>query len=279
MLERRFLEPIVDRGCSRAIPNCSMPARCATARCRPTSRCSEFFFPAGRWLGSPRAQQNYMSANYTHAARYIVEHGVNVIAQLVAKTRRPGEPRYSLCCNTDMTLDLLKMRAAGSTAFKLVGEVNSELPFMPGKGDLPAATFSHILDSPATDFPLFAPPNQPVSLTDYATGLHVARLVPDGGTLQIGIGKEGDAVAQSLILRHRHNAAFREAIDRLDPSQKNTAIPEDAPFTTGLYGLSEMFVPAFLALIDADVLKREVDGALLHAAFFLGPRAFYRTPA
>ena len=43
-----------------------------------------------------------------------------------------------------------------------------------------------------------------------------------------------------------------------------------------MYGLSEMFVDTFLELIKAGVLKREVDGALLHAAFFLGPNAFYR---
>jgi len=30
-------------------------------------------------------------------------------------------------------------------------------------------------------------------------------------------------------------------------------------------------------LIDAGILKREVDGVLLHGAFFLGPKSFYRT--
>ena len=51
---------------------------------------------------------------------------------------------------------------------------------------------------------------------------------------------------------------------------------ETGPFTTGLYGVSEMFFEAFLALIEAGVVKREVDGAFLHAAFFLGPKSFYR---
>jgi acyl-CoA hydrolase len=37
-----------------------------------------------------------------------------------------------------------------------------------------------------------------------------------------------------------------------------------------------MLFPAFLGLIDAGVLKREVDGAILHGAFFLGPKSFYR---
>src|SRR6185312_12635005 len=150
----------------------------------------------------PVAQQSYISANYTHAARYVIERGVNVIAQLVAKRVVNGETRYSLSCNTDITLDLLRARAVGQASFMLIGQVNSELPFMPGQGDIPADTFSHILEGPGVDFSLFAAPKQPVSLSEYAIGFHAARLVADGGTLQIGIGSEGDAVAQGLILRH-----------------------------------------------------------------------------
>jgi acyl-CoA hydrolase len=36
-----------------------------------------------------------------------------------------------------------------------------------------------------------------------------------------------------------------------------------------------MLFEAFLALIDAGILKREVDGVVLHGAFFLGPKSFY----
>jgi acyl-CoA hydrolase len=51
---------------------------------------------------------------------------------------------------------------------------------------------------------------------------------------------------------------------------------ESAPFEAGLHGVSEMFVEGFLDLMRAGILKREVDGTLLQAAFFLGSRAFYR---
>src|SRR5260370_36541087 len=37
-----------------------------------------------------------------------------------------------------------------------------------------------------------------------------------------------------------------------------------------------MFVEGFLELFHAGILRREVEGALLHAAFFVGSRAFYR---
>ena len=202
--------------------------------------------------------------------------GVNVVGQLVAKRIVDGKPRYSLGGNTDITIDLLKARRAGKAAFQMYGEVNSEMPFMPGDGDLAADEFAGVLDSPATDFPLFAPPSEPVSERKYAIGLHAARLVRDGGTLQIGIGQVGDALAQSLILRDRNNDAFRGLVASL--ANGAPALPgEDlAPFRAGLYGVSEMFFEAFLALIDANIIRREVDGALLHAAFFLGPKAFYR---
>ena len=274
-LERRFLEPAMER-LFGAYPELAYANALHERRLPPNIEVSEFFFLAGRWLSVPDAQQNYISANYTHAARYVVERGVNVIAQLVAKRVINGQTRYSLSCNTDITLDLLKARTAGQASFMMIGQVNSELPFMPGKGDVPADTFSHILEGPDVDFPLFAAPKQPVSLTEYAIGLHVARLMADGGTLQIGIGSGGDAVAQGLILRHRENSAFRDAVTRLAPGGQPPLSYEDEPFEIGLHGLSEMFVDTFLDLIKAGVLKREVDGALLHGAFFLGPRAFYR---
>ena len=184
----------------------------------PNIRVIEFFFLAGRWLHVPFAQQHYISANYTHASSYLLARGLNVVTQLVAKRVVDGVPRYSLSCNTDTTLDLLRARAEGRASFKLVGQVNSELPFMPGAGDLPAEEFSAVLDSPETDFPLFAPPSEPITDTKYAIGLHAAGLVRDGGTLQIGIGQIGDALAQGLIVRHRDNAQFHEIMKRLAPA-------------------------------------------------------------
>ncbi len=127
-----------------------------------------------------------------------------------------------------------------------------------------------------TDFPLFAPPKQPLSLTEYAIGLHVARLIADGGTLQIGIGEEGDAAVHAMILRHRDNAAFIEAVTRLTGAAPPLAIEERAPFAAGLYGVSEMLVDGFLQLIDAGILKRAVDGVLIHGGFFVGPKSLYR---
>jgi hypothetical protein len=275
LLERRFIAPVVER-LFGAYPDLAYADALHAGRLPPNIRVIEFFFLAGRWLHVPSAQQHYISANYTHAASYILTSGLNVITQLVAKRVVDGVTRYSLSCNTDTTLDLLRARREGRAAFMLVGQVNSELPFMPGEGDLAGDEFSAVLDSPATDFPLFAPPSEPITDTKYAIGLHAAGLVRDGGSLQIGIGQIGDALAQGLIVRHRDNAQFRSIMKRLSPTTDALAGLETGPFENGLYGVSEMLTEAFLGLIEAGILKREVDGVVLHGAFFIGPKSLYR---
>jgi hypothetical protein len=195
---------------------------------------------------------------------------------LVAKRMVDGVTRYSLSCNTDTTLDILRERNAGRASFKLIGQVNSELPFMPGAGDLPADQFSAVLDSADTDFPLFAPPSEPIGDARYAIGLHAAGLVRDGGTLQIGIGQVGDALAQGLIIRHRDNAQYLAIMKRLTAAPELFPAREAGVFEKGLHGISEMVFEAFLGLIEAGIIKREVDGVLLRGAFFIGPKSFYR---
>jgi Acetyl-CoA hydrolase/transferase C-terminal domain len=275
LLERRFIGPVIDR-LFGGYPDLAYAGALHAGALPPNIKVIEFFFLAGRFLHVPFAQQHYIAANYTHAASYILARGLNVVTQLVAKRVVDGVTRYSLSCNTDTTLDILRARARGAASFKLIGQVNSELPFMPGPGDLPANEFSAVLDSPETDFPLFAPPSEPISDTKYAIGLHAAGLVRDGGTLQIGIGQVGNALAQGLIVRHRDATQFNAVMERLVRGKDQLAAMETAPFEKGLYGVSEMLFEAFVGLIEAGILKREVDGAMLHGAFFVGPKSFYR---
>jgi hypothetical protein len=275
LLERCFIAPVIER-LFGGYPDLAYADALHKGALPPNIRVIEFFFLAGKWLHMPYAQQHYISANYTHAASYLLARGLNVVTQLVAKRVVDGVTRYSLSCNTDTTLDILRARAQGSASFKLIGQVNSELPFMPGSGDLPADEFSAVLDSPATEFPLFAPPSEPIGDTKYAIGLHAASLVRDGGSLQIGIGQVGDALAQGLVIRHKDNAQFHAIMKRLSPATEPSSGLETGSFEKGLYGVSEMVFEAFLGLIEAGILKRDVDGTVLHGAFFLGPKSFYR---
>ena len=276
LLQWRFIAPVIDR-LFGDYPDLAYAEALRDNALPPNVKVIEFFFLAGRWLHVSVAQQNYVSANYTHASSLLLAQGMNVVPQLVAKRVVDGVARYSLSCNTDITLDVLRARAEGRASFKLIGQVNSELPFMPGAGDLPAEEFSVVLDNPATDFPLFAPPSEPITDAKYAIGLHAAGLVRDGGTLQIGIGQVGDALAQGLVIRHRENGQFQAIMKRLMPAAEQPLALESGPFERGLYGVSEMVFEAFIALIDAGILKRDVDGVVLHGAFFLGPKSFYRS--
>jgi acyl-CoA hydrolase len=274
-LERRFLDPLSRRvfagypplDYATAIHNGTLP---------PNIHVNEFFLEAGQWLDSPYAQQNYISVNYTHALRAILDRGVNVVAQLVAYCENEKQRPFSLSCNPDLTLDLLALRRQGRVSFLLAGQINSELPFMGHDAAIEAGEFDVLLNGPTTDFALFAPPRQPVALPDYAAGLYAASTVPDGGTLQIGIGSMGDAVAQSLIVRHTKPSFFTDLLTRLGSPDVSRTVRHTASFETGLYACTEMFVEGLLDLYRAGILKREVDGAVVHAGFFLGSRAFYK---
>jgi acyl-CoA hydrolase len=275
-LERRFLEPLSQR-IFDGYPDLSYALALHAGTLPPNIQIDEFFFEAGTRLNVAVSQRNHICANYTHVLGYLFERGVNVVAQLVAKRASGGETRLSLSCNPDITLELLARRRQGGADFLFVGQVNSELPFMPGDADLAASEFDLLLDSPNTDFRLFAPPREPIELAEYAAGLHAASCVAEGGTLQLGIGSAGDAVVQALILRHTHNAEFRRMLAALPaPECAGPALTETTPFAHGVHGVSEMLVEGFLALREAGILTREIDGTVLAAAFFLGSRDFYR---
>lgn len=274
-MERRFVEPLVERLYGRyerlayveALRRKDLPQNI---------RVGEFFVMAGRWLGVPSMQQHYISANYTHAGRMLLDKSVNVIAQLVAAREIDGETTYSLSCNSDITLDILPALRGGDAPFVFVAETSAELPFMGGEAALPASQFDHVLHTPGKEPGLFVVPKQPVSDADHAIGIHAASLVKDGGTIQIGIGALGDALTAALIMRHEAPDLFEHMLGVLCGG----AAPEGretGPFEKGLYAASEMFVDGFMELYRAGILKRKAaDGALLHAGFFLGTEAFYR---
>jgi acyl-CoA hydrolase len=225
----------------------------------------EFFFEPGAWLGVDAAQQSYVSANYTHVVRDLEALGVNVLAQQVAVRSAPGGTEYSLSSNPDLTLELLpqlaRARAAGRPV-AVVGSVNRRLPFMAGDAVVPGACFDFLLDHPRYEHDLFAPPAAALDTTAHAIGLNASALVRDGGTLQLGIGELGDAVAYALSLRQLRNADYRSALAAIGnadyAAEAIGALGGREPFDRGLYGCTEMLVDGYLDLIRSGVLKRAV---------------------
>jgi acyl-CoA hydrolase len=282
-LERRFLGPLVERlyadwpvpRYAAAVRQDSLPANIAVR---------EFYLRPGAYLGVPYVQQQYSSINYSQVAGDLVRMGVNVLAQLVATSPdRPG--RFSLGANPEVTLDLLphfKARREAGLPALLVGQVNHSLPYMLGDADIDAAAIDIVLDDPAADHPLFALPNRSVSDGDYATAMHVASLVRDGGTLQVGIGSLSDAVAHCLKLRHTAPDLFAEVLETLpggSKARRRRQLPiEHGKFDLGLYASTELLSDALFALFEAGIVRRPASAAentVIHAGFLIGSSALY----
>jgi acyl-CoA hydrolase len=271
-LERRFLEPYVRRAFA-GVPELDYMRDLRAGGLPPNVGLSEFYFRPGAMLGLPAAQQSYISSNYTHVARDMRSRGVNAVLVMVAE--RTG--RYSLSSNPDLTLDVVRaMRAHGARCI-VAGLVNRNLPFMLHDAEVGEDYFDVLVDAPRWEHPLFGVPNPPAEAADHAIGIHAAALVKDGGTLQLGIGSLGDAVAYWLRVRHTDPSAFALALQALEV---NHDLVERSPFAEGLFASSEMFSWGLMTLYRAGVIRRRANGAegpVLQAAFFLGPGEFYRT--
>ena len=223
----------------------------------------EFFFKSGSLLGNAYAQQNYQSVNYTHVCRDIEAAGVNVVAQLVAKQQDGDQTRYSLSCNPEITLELLqRLRRRPEKNYLTIAHVHPDLPFMPNDAEFDPQETDILIDNPPASSHLFAVPNMPVETQDYMIGMHCAALLRDGGTLQIGIGSLGDAIAQGCMLRQFSNDLFRQIHARLGSNERYgdlvAKIGGLEPFAQGLYGCSEMLVYGLLQLFEQGIIKQQV---------------------
>src|SRR5258708_887471 len=86
-LEKRFLDPFLQRTFA-GVPALDYLGDLRKNALPANVELIEFYFRPGSMLGSPRAQQNYVSSNYTHAARDMLRRGVNAV--LVMVTERDG---------------------------------------------------------------------------------------------------------------------------------------------------------------------------------------------
>ena len=266
-MERRFLEPALDRLFGR-YPQIEYARLLRAGELPENIRVTEFFLQAANWLKVPAVQQAYVSANYTHALDVLLDRKPNLILQLLASV---GD-RLSLSCNPDITSDLLALRREGEAAFALIGQVHPDLPFMPGPAEIEPSECAVLMPAESAGHDLFSVVKRPVGLPAHAMGLHVSGLIRDGGTLQIGIGEIGDAIAHALILRERERIA---PIWARCPFPRSDDFAEAGRFETGLYSATEMLVDGLLALFEAGIIRREVDGAAIHAGFFVDSRDFH----
>lgn len=260
-VEKALLEPFIER-VYQDCPDLDYMVALSKQQLPPNVEVCEFFFKPGSMLGNATAQRGYISTNYTHAARDVFEQGCNVAAQALASKEIDGKTCYSMSCNPDTTPELVDyMRQAGRDCL-LIGQVNNNLPFMVNDALIEADEYDLILDAPGTHTTLFSTPKLSVATPDYMIGMNASALIPDGGTLQIGIGALGDAIVYGCQMRHEHNDTYIDAL-------KNTGVLDQSGplvdkiggtgrFDIGLYGATEMFVDGFFHLFKSGILKRRV---------------------
>ncbi|MFW6335321.1 MAG: acetyl-CoA hydrolase/transferase C-terminal domain-containing protein, partial [Desulfosalsimonas sp.] len=178
-------------------------------------------------------------------------------------SKEPRQYCYSASCNADTTPETLreheKAKARGEQSLS-IGVVNRQLPFMYGGAELRPEDYDIIVDEEQCTHPLFNTPRMPVSDPDYMIGLHASTLIKDGGTLQIGIGALGDAIASGLDLRHNSNQIYNRILGESGIADRYSGLIEQiggtGVFEKGLYGSTEMLVDGFIQLYKSGVIKR-----------------------
>lgn len=173
------------------------------------------------------------------------------IPQLFRSGRRPldvalvtvSPPDQHGFCTLGTSVDVA--RAAVESAKIIIAQVNQHMPRVHGDG------FLHISDihfAVQADMPL--PESEPATLTDVelSIGRHVASLVEDGATLQMGIGAIPDAVLAQLG-SHKH---------------------------LGIH--TEMWTDGLLALIESgavDGTQKKIHPGKIVSGFIVGTRKVY----
>jgi len=263
-LEKRFMGPFAER-LYGDIPDLQYARDVSNNQLPPNVQVSEFFFKAGSALKNKSQQRHYISTNYTHAARDLMNLGINVVAQMMSPGALHGAPgMVSLSCNPDLTLDLLMMlrnQEAAGTPVAVVGEINRQLPWFGRDAAIAEDQFDMVFEHEPSEYPLFSAPQMAISPADHLIGFYASTLLKDGGTLQVGIGSLGAALVHSALLRHKNNDAWKAVFDYLKVAEHFPLVEQEGgtgPFRKGLYGCSEMMVDGFLYLMQEGILRREV---------------------
>lgn len=115
----------------------------------------------------------------------------------------PNEDGY---CSFGISADLAV--SATECARKVIAQVNRSMPFSYGDALI---HISRIDAAVEVDDPLVEVPTAIPAETDRAIGRHIAEMIPDGATLQIGVGGIPNAVLAALK-DHRHLGLHTEAL-------------------------------------------------------------------
>ncbi|MEV4123804.1 acetyl-CoA hydrolase/transferase C-terminal domain-containing protein [Nocardia sp. NPDC049707] len=128
--------------------------------------------------------------HYSALPRMFAEHRLPCDAGLLQVSPPDRDGMCSLGIGVDYMAD-----AIGHTPL-LFAEINEQMPAVPGSPRIPLSRFAATMVS---DRPLQQEARRPASDVDRVIAGHIAELVDDGDTLQVGIGSIGAAVFEALV--------------------------------------------------------------------------------
>jgi hypothetical protein len=155
---------------------------------------------------------------------------------VVLHTSAPYDGTVSLGTETNILPAAIEaVRGRGGL---VVAQLNPHMPYTYGDGVLTVDEIDYAIE---VDVPLPAPPVREPDETSLSIGDHVARLVPDGATLQLGIGAVPDATLAALTARRSlriWSEMFSDGVLRLD---RSGALDRDAPINASfLFGSADL---------------------------------------
>jgi acyl-CoA hydrolase/RimJ/RimL family protein N-acetyltransferase len=152
---------------------------------------------------------DYMPVFLSEIPELIRSRRVRIDVALVQVSPPDARGYVSLGVSVDV------VRAAVDTAELVIAEVNPRMPRTHGDSFLHVSAIHRLVP---VDAPLLVHAAEPATEVDRAIAAHVASLVPDGATIQTGIGRIPDAVLAALADRHDlgvHTEMLSDGIMRL----------------------------------------------------------------
>ena len=132
-------------------------------------------------------------------------------------------------CSIGVSVDITI--PAWQTAKMVIAQINQQVPRTHGDGHIHVDNIDFATE---VDLPIFSHELAPISETEQAIGKHVAGLIEDGATLQMGIGSIPNAVLNNLTNHKRlgvHTEMFSDGL--LDLVKKGIITGEEKEIKTG----------------------------------------------
>lgn len=156
---------------------------------------------------------------------------------VLVQTSMPHGGMVSL--GTEVNILPAAIEAVRARGGMVIAQLNPRVPFTYGDAVVPAEAIGYAIES---DVPLASPSPRPVPAACASIGERVAALVPDGATLQLGIGVVPDAVLAALTRRRGLMVWSEMFSDGVLALHKAGALDPDHPITASFaFGSAELY--------------------------------------